>query len=709
MFKRKNSSVAKSKQSRLISYLFTLSAIFFFIQLAAELSMSGNATFVAALIKTHAIKVPAAIFTPLILFAVIQIVLYIVFSLSVWAIARLIGALFKLSWGRVCEIGFAVWFCSAVAIIAANQVLYPASSFANMTSVFVSSFLAQCILGVTATIVGVAVVLALIGLLKVMWQKSRLLNFIVVISGATLFLLVDINKPLLASNNYKNENDLPNIIFIGVDSLRPDYTGINDPNSLNNRTPNLNKFLQSATIFTSSTTPIARTFPSWTSILTGEFPVHTNARFNLEDQQAINLTNSLSDLLKQKGYETYYATDEKRFSNISKRYGFDHLIGPTPGVDDFLLGSINDLPFSNLIINTRLGQLIFPYNAGNRASYQNYQPQTFNEMVEEQLLTEKHRPLFIAVHFCLPHWPYSWGAQAYEDKLFPAGLYALAVKRSDEQAEQFIQFLQQNHFLDHAIVVVLSDHGEGILQPHDRIIDRKTYVAGPNSDKNVFQALDTVFGFKGYHFDTSYGHGSDILSYVQFHTVLAVRTFGMAQQNVAARINEPVSLIDIKPTILSMVNLPSPSTDGISLKSFIYGDKAPDLSNRFVFSETGFNPIAMKASQIDIKGTVLQGIQVFSVNPSCSIEMNANMAAQIIPTKQRAVLYKNWILALYPQHPPQVVAVLVNRTTGQWTDDLGSAFAKQAPVQLMMQKLADLYGKEVTAYCPYLANCIKST
>lgn len=702
--KKKAHVAVNKKESHLITYLAGLSLLFFIVQLAAFVTTSSDVRFVFTLLHKRAINIPMSMLLPQLGFVLAQIAIYATLTVYTWAVARLAGRWFHLNWQRTCELGFAFWFANVAAIIIANRILFPGSALGLSMSTLVPMMIAKITLGVLCGFIVSVSALAMLQIVTWLWQKSRLFKLIFLLVAATFYLVFEVNKPLLAKTDEKN--DQPNIIFIGIDSLRPDYTRINEPNNPSSFTPHLDQFLQSATVFTNAITPLARTYPSWTAILTGQYPVHNGVRFNLQDQRALSMKESLENLLKAKGYTTYYATDERRFSNISPRFGFDHIIGPDMGVNDFILGTINDLPLSNLIVNTPLGPWLFPYNAGNRAAYHNYRPQTFNDMVEAALLKEQHRPLFLAIHFCLPHWPYSWGDQQYDSRLFPAGMYALAAKRSDQQAAEFIHFLQQHHFLDHAIVVVLSDHGEGLLKPHDRLVNRKNYLPGQHSDKEIFGALDTLYGFHGYHFDTSYGHGSDVLSFAQYHTVLAFRTFGLPVNNAPEKIAAPVSELDIKPTILAMLNLASPGSDGISLKPFIDGSKI-DLSQRILSSETGFNPIAMAANQIDIKGTVLQGIQVFQVNPSCAMVMKPETAANIIPSIQRVVLYQNWVLALYPQKPPKVVAVLVNRTTGQWTDDLGSPFAQHAPLKKLMDAMESLYGNEVTQYCPYLKECVQ--
>ncbi len=55
----------------------------------------------------------------------------------------------------------------------------------------------------------------------------------------------------------------------------------------------------------------------------GEHPRQTGIRTNLMEQKNIDFSHSLPTILRKQGYTTVYATDESRFSNIDKNYGFD--------------------------------------------------------------------------------------------------------------------------------------------------------------------------------------------------------------------------------------------------------------------------------------------------------------------------------------------------------------------------------------------------
>ena len=185
----------------------------------------------------------------------------------------------------------------------------------------------------------------------------------------------------------------PNIILIGLDSLRPDFTGFYGNQFV--RTPNIDHFLSQAVSFSETYTPLARTFPAWLSILTGKYPKHHEARNNLIASTSIIQQDTLAKKLQQAGYVTVYATDEKRFSNITKEYGFDRIVGPKMGVNDFLLGSLSD--FDKLLVVPG-GRFLFPLIMVSR-SHHTYQPDKYT--ISRQDLSVFLINLFLSVHLCL--------------------------------------------------------------------------------------------------------------------------------------------------------------------------------------------------------------------------------------------------------------------------------------------------------------------
>src|SRR5688572_32859176 len=166
-----------------------------------------------------------------------------------------------------------------------------------------------------------------------------------------------------------------------MDSLRADLV---DERLSPHVTPNTEAFMKSAMRFTNAYTPLARTFPSMVTMLTGRHPHDTGAIMNLLPRDLIDDSESLPRALSRAGYETVYSMDEVRFANIDTSYGFDQTITPPIGATEFLIEMLVDTPLSNLVINTRLGSWLFPHAHANRAIAITYDPDTFVDRRSEE-------------------------------------------------------------------------------------------------------------------------------------------------------------------------------------------------------------------------------------------------------------------------------------------------------------------------------------
>jgi arylsulfatase A-like enzyme len=436
-------------------------------------------------------------------------------------------------------------------------------------------------------------------------------------------------------------------------------------------------------------TPLARTFPSWTGILTGQYPRQIGIRSNLADQQYINFTKALPTVLRNRGYRTLYATDETRFSNIDVNYGFDHVITPPMGVNDFLLGTFNDFPLSNLIVNTLIGKWLFPYSYANRPVYFSYEPDSFLDLINPYLKGKKTEPLFLAIHFCLPHHPYLWrGLSGYG--LEPLARYTQSISRVDETLKNFFNLLTQAHLLDHAIVVLLSDHGEALELPGDRITEEAFFLSGKT--KATFPHFYPP-NLENESVNQSVGHGTDVLSLTQYHTLLAFRLYGLEEQR---RGNVPgvVSLLSIQPTILELIQ--DKSTRKNSLASIVKGQVEVVAPHQHIFLESDFSPEAIRTVYPEVRKVVLEGIQLFQINPKTTrLTVRESMSQMIIKSKQYADIYGDWMLASYPQNDHYRMLILINLGSGRWTNDLQSRFAQKSPINEMQVALRRFYGNEI--------------
>jgi arylsulfatase A-like enzyme len=677
------------KNHPLFLYLLLLTFFFIIIEISFLIQLNGLYLGDYKLISDR-LKIPDSIIPGILYFIFIQLCLHFAFTVVIWGMARLIGSAFYFSWKTVEKLGFGFWFLGILTIITANEYLYPNSKFASLTSYIFHHRYAGFFLSLFASLMLIVCILSILSFLIV---SSKKIKITVAGLGAIIaapFLFNHFHSPATID---AATVDKPNIIFIGIDSLRPDFLGYFGYKQ--QRTPYLDEFLNQSAVFSDAVTPIARTFPSWVSILTGEYPKHNGVRFNLPDMSKFDWQSTLPAILRQHGYETIFSTDEVRFSNIDERFGFDKVVTPPEGFNDFLIGSMNDFPLSNLFVNTAAGKYLFPHSFGNRPAIDTYDPDSFLKLLEPTLATSRSKPLFFAVHFCLPHFPYYWGKAPFHTKSIDN--YRDSVHRVDQQFRDLLVMLKKYNLLQHSIVVVLSDHGEAIELPGDRATDASLFIPGPGNKK----AIIPQFYPKSFDYETlnqTAGHGTDILGLPQYHTVLAFRLFGLDFSNQTEIIPNFVSLMDIKPTILQFLHIPiNHNDDGNVLTDLILNQKTVPLAQKDFFMETDFSPASVRTVHPETRNVLFEGITFFQIDPiTTRLTVKKSMADLIISSKQYADVYGNWILALNPQNKSYMTPILVNLETGLWTNDLRTPFAKASPAAHMLLAMKNFYGNDIT-------------
>lgn len=669
-----------------------------------------------------------AVLLPIAEFVFIQVSAYFVFVSFIWFITVSCSELFRLS---AYGLGIFLWFAASLAILGLNYHYFPASLFSQLISKL--PYL-DVLLWLALFILAAASIAAYYYLFQ---QKRRLLWGGAFLSLTSLVFIAGGANHFMAQPIYRSVGTpaKPNIILIGLDSLRPDYTGYfgREPT----HTPHIDQFLKTAVTFSDAYTPLARTFPAWVSILTGKHPKNSHARINLNYAQPVLANDTVAKQLQAANYETIYATDEKRFSNITSEYGFDRIIGPRMGLNDFMLGSLSDFPLTNLMINLPIGHFLFPYNYANRAAAITYEPDRFLQLVKIALRQRQDKPLFLALHFCVTHWPFTWAADQQLDNLMMNERYQSSVARVDKQLGDLLEILKKNGLLENSIVILLSDHGTTFGLPGDRLIDKQHYQGTEARLKwvtmnKLSRPSQSSFDLEqSYSLNTAYGQGTDVLSLKQYQVLLAFKYFeqtsfkpsqeklgkqGEHSHWLPRRISHRSSLLDIAPTILALLQFPAmKNVDGVALDSYVLGlsqQKKQKLS-RPLYLETGYSASELETNHIEVEKVVKGAIHLYAVDPKNGyLYIKPTAESAVLQNKQRAILMGPWLLARYPASSRNSLIrikgalatktyilpayyVLANTQTGQWTVGLDTALAKKAPVRELQQRLKVFYGKEL--------------
>jgi len=339
----------------------------------------------------------------------------------------------------------------------------------------------------------------------------------------------------------------PNVLLISIDTLRPDYLGSGGYDR--DTSPFLDALFAKGTRFERAVTPIARTTPALASLLTGAYPHHTGVR---------TLTDALSDevrplaeILRDAGYQTVAVVSNDVLTPARKlARGFD----------------------------------LYDARGGERAA-----AATTRAALDVLPYLGAARPVFAWVHYIDPHAPYApapeitrrldpdydgpfrdaFGfrgrsgdgvslpkSEATHRNPLPEAvnahvrrLYAGDIRETDAAVGALVNGFRER-FGERLLVIVTADHGES-LGEHDFYFDHGDYV---------------------------YDAGTRV--------PLAFVLPGDWRDGRGARCREWVSLVDVLPTLLQLLEIPGPAgqLEGRSLLPCLRGEP---LASQPVFAESG--------------------------------------------------------------------------------------------------------------------------
>ncbi len=494
------------------------------------------------------------------------------------------------------------------AVYGLNAALYPASELASVAGSLTFGAGVE-VLRIVATSFLVLYLGGFFVLNSYYARKPAMAASLIIWAG---LLLAPLDPAFVLRKTFSREtpttNKGPNVIIIGLDSLNPMHTGyFGYPLHI---TPHLDSFLDESIVFRNCYTPIARTFPAWYSILTGQYPKTSGVRLNLTKRKYIKSANqTLGNILKKKGYTTAHFTDEVRFSNISSQDGFDALRHPVMGIKDFVFGSFHDFSLTNVFFNNPLGFCLFPFLDGNRAVAHLYDGRYFiNDLISSIDRLSRRERLFLVAHLCIAHWPYIHASprefphQPGADPVMQ--LYDSAVSRVDEELGRILSALKAKGLFENSTILVLSDHGE-----------------------------------------SAEGHGSDLRDPGQNRTLLAWKPAGSLHHR---EVDGLVRTIDIAPTILDVLGDGLPNgyaSDGMSLRPWLDAvERVDTLSPDSVIMETEFSLDTPGGIGLALQSLIEQGVRFYEFDREGYITVRDEFHDVLIRRRNRAILTPDWKL-----------------------------------------------------------------
>jgi arylsulfatase A-like enzyme/Flp pilus assembly protein TadD len=309
-----------------------------------------------------------------------------------------------------------------------------------------------------------------------------------------------------------------NVILITLDTLRADRLSCYGSDKV--ATPNIDAFAAEGVRFTNAASAVPLTLPAHASIMTGLYPpghgVRENVGYVLDERFP-----TLAELLRTNGWATggfVSAFVLDRQWGIGR--GFDRYF------DDFDLRGVETA------------------GAANMGSVQRDGTETVAAAVKWLDERPAHRPFFLWLHLYDPHEPYT-PKEPFASR-YAGREYDGEVAYTDSLVGDFRRALVERGLLNGSLVVVTSDHGEG-LGDHG----------------------ETFHGFFVYE--------------TTIHAALIVRP--PSGGNAGSVVNQAVSHVDLLPTVLDMTGLPMPEgLHGRSLAPLLAGRNV--AWDRPVYSES---------------------------------------------------------------------------------------------------------------------------
>jgi arylsulfatase A-like enzyme len=293
-----------------------------------------------------------------------------------------------------------------------------------------------------------------------MWRNS--INKSSRAAFISLVLVLSTCSPLQYpfANELQQRIDIPNIIFITIDTLRADHLGLYGYQR--NTSPQIDAFARNATVYKRAYTSAPWTVPSIASMFTGKYPFEHGAH-TFQVQEPRNNVNpldtryvTLAETLKKEGYSTGAFVANAGF--LSERWklnqGFD-----TYHVERVYAKVLNEQIFK--WIETQKGKKFFlfinyidthwPYNTTPHPGF-----------LEEPAVQDKGELLRSLRKRVLP----GKGAVPHDLVQKVLNQYDTAVVNVDEQVGALLKYLAKIGLYSTSVVIVTSDHGEFFGEHH---------------------------------------------------------------------------------------------------------------------------------------------------------------------------------------------------------------------------------------------------
>jgi arylsulfatase A-like enzyme len=411
------------------------------------------------------------------------------------------------------------------------------------------------------------------------------------------------------------------IILISLDTVRPDHLGTygyDRPTS-----PAIDRFAASAVVFEDAVAQASATLSSHASILTSRVPRHHGASFAARHALGADVP-TLAGQLRAAGYRTVAFTGG---GQMDRRFGLGR------GFQTYEETEFNQ----NFRETAGLGIKWLRANRGERVflflhTYEPHHPYVARGLPGFESDYDGPLPPIISVGLLKE---INSGSRAIDERDLRhiVNAYDTDLRSTDDGFRRLHRFLRRQHFLEDALIVLTSDHGEEFGE----------------------------HGSVGWHGHTLY---EELL-----RVPLIVKLPGDA--HAGTRVSSSVRSLDIAPTILDLVGVPIPETfQGVSLRSLWSPGSASE--DRPALSELDATPPSVSYRQRPWK---LEGVRLFNLEAD-PLESRDVASAEVPRVEELRQAVQEW-WALLP--PPPTNAVELENSTLEQLRALGYVSRQEQP------------------------------
>jgi arylsulfatase A-like enzyme len=301
----------------------------------------------------------------------------------------------------------------------------------------------------------------------------------------------------------KSSGKIRNVVLISIDTCRADHLSCYGYSR--RTTPNIDAVAQEGILFKHAVSPVPLTLPAHSSILTGTIPLEHKVRDN-NNYQLSDSNITLAEVLRENGFCTGASV---------AAFVMDSQFGLDQGFDTY----DDDITQQN-------------------AKFLMYNERKADEITHSaNTWLKEHRDdrFFLFLHYFDPHADYNlheqfrftsgWGQSSQIDK------YDSEIAYTDYHIGKVIDVLKELNLYDSTLLIITSDHGEGL----------------------------------GQHSENSHGF---FIYHSTLHVPMIMRIPGGSEGKI---INETVGLIDIMPTVCGVLGVDVPAhVQGKDLSSCFY-------------------------------------------------------------------------------------------------------------------------------------------